>query len=262
MADCSPSNTPFVRGPQGPRGLSGLKGPQGPPGIKGDRGLRGEEGPEGQLGPQGSQGDFGGPPGAQGDPGTDGTDGTDGADGAQGATGSQGAQGATGSQGAQGATGVQGAQGQTGPQGSQGAQGETIETLLARVIVDAGVVGAPSTLTSSTFTVVVGSTSLVEFFVSIADVQLSQAPDASALADLFLRDTDTVTDYKLERYYLTGNASGNPAWTGTVGRASNGRRILTLTAGTHHYSLVSTLSAGSCTFTYPLVITAKNLGPP
>lgn len=256
MADCSPSNTPFVRGPQGPRGLSGLKGPQGPPGVKGDRGLRGEEGPFGPQGSQGAQGDFGGPPGPQGDPGTDGTDG---ADGAQGATGAQGVTGAQGATGTQGATGVQGAQGQTGPQGVTGAQGQTVETLLARVINDAGSVGAPATLTGSSFSVTVSSTSLVEFFVTIADVELANPLDSSVTADLYLRNTDTVTDYQLEHFFFFGNATGNPAFFGQTGRGSASRRILTLTAGTYNYALIAT---GSATFNYPLVITAKNLGPP
>lgn len=410
MADCSPSNTPFVRGPQGPRGMTGLKGPQGPPGIKGDRGLRGDEGPQGETGVQGPQGDFGGPQGsqgAQGDTGAQGATGAQGITGAQGAqgvagTGAQGSQGAQGNNGGtaaegarvtkstntvlaastptvlswntvirndnavyaggsptkltatsggwyalsasvtwaaatavipnaywrltarkggttivgkdeffdappldifsldnrineliylsageyieilaetndtarntissvtessplfslaltQGVTGNQGAQGSTGV---QGAQGSATDTRLAYLAVDVGSLGGAGTLPSSTFSVTVTGTTLVEFFVNISGVNLSSSFDTTQSADLFLRDTDTVTDYILEHYVTGVAANGTPSANGTITRGGCGRRLLTLAAGTHHYSLVAT---GVGTFTYPLVLTAKNLGAP
>ena len=103
MAECTPSPTPFVRGPQGPSGTKGSAGPQGPPGTEGDRGPRGQQG---DIGLQGPAGAGGGAQGAQGDPG------------GTGSQGSQGAQGPAGS-GAQGAQGPQGEPGEAGGTGGE-----------------------------------------------------------------------------------------------------------------------------------------------
>lgn len=214
MADCSPSNTPFVRGPQGPRGISGLKGPQGPPGVKGDRGLRGDTGDQGSQGSQGPQGDFGGPPGAQG------AQGSTGAQGAQGSTGAQGAQGSTGSQGAQGSTGVQGSQGSQGAQGVQG----NISYTKAMAQRTSGNVGAGGLADVAGLTVTFITTAS-----HIVEARFHGMYSVLALTFITVVISVDGTEYSFSPAGIVNGSGGDTisAWTGECGWAG------TLAAGTH-----------------------------
>lgn len=126
--------------------------------------------------------------------------------------------------------------------------------------------GSPVDLPSSTFSFTLTGTRSVCFDISIFRALLSMGqPDSSMQARLLLLDTDTSTTYDVQGYYLFGNASGNPAWVGVTDFGGNGKAIISLAAGTHHFKLQVIVDSGtgatSVNFTYPLNIVVTDVGP-
>lgn len=262
------------QGPQGNVG-SGVQGPQGTnPGVQGPQGFQGFQGFQGPglqglQGFQGIQGLQGTNPGVQGPQGLQGFQGIDGF-GPQGFQGIQGLQGTN--PGVQGPQGFQGFQG-NGPQGFQGAIGAQGEGgLLGFQAQDIGglSISAASGLTDlplSTISFVLPATTLVEFDVSIFSNDMSMAqPDSGLAGRVILFDVGNAISYNLVRESMSGNASGAPSWIGNNDQGVRGRRLLTLAAGAYTFRLQAIVDSGTglttFNFTYPLVFTAKNYGPP
>lgn len=255
----------------------------------------GTPGPRGALGPQGFQGEngaFGGPQGAQGTQGNQGNDGIQGFQGTgiqgfQGSLGSQGNQGNIGTQGLQGfqGLGIQGPQGTNpgvqGPQGLQGFQGSGAQGfqgfqgsggLLGFQAQDVGTlsISAGSGLTDlplSVISFVLPAATLVEFDVSIfSNVMSMGQPDSSMSGRVILNDVTNAVSYDMVQEAMSGNASGAPNWVGVNDQGVRGRRLLTLAAGSYTFKLQTIIDSGTglttFNFTYPLVFTAKNYGPP
>lgn len=276
-----PSGTVGPRGADGTPGSPGAQGPQGTnPGVQGPQGSQGRQGFQG-FGIQGPQGTN---PGVQGPQGLLGTQGSQGNQGFTGAQGTQGLQGPQGNQGFQG-SGVQGIQGfqgtNPGVQGPQGFQGSGVQGfqgfqgsggLLGFQAQDVGTlsISAASGLVDlplSVISFVLPATTLVEFDVSIFSNDMSMGqPDSGMAGRVILNDVTNAVSYDLVRESMSGNASGAPNWVGDNDQGVRGRRLLTLVAGSYTFKLQSIVDSGTgattFNFTYPLVFTAKNYGPP
>lgn len=271
-----PTGAPGVQGPQGTNpGVQGAQGLQGMQGLQGNQGF-GIQGPQGQgpqglQGLQGSQGNQGfGIQGPQGtNPGVQGPQGNQGLQGFQG-FGTQGPQGTNpGVQGPQGPAGVQGFQG-AGSQGFQGFQGAG--SLLGFQAQDVGTLSiSPASgvtdLPSSAIGFTLPATTLVEFDLSIFSNDMSMGqPDSGMAGRVLLHDITNAVTYDLVRESMSGNASGAPNWVGDNDQGVRGRRLLTLVAGSYSFNIQSVVDSGTglttFNFTYPLVFTAKDYGPP
>ncbi len=107
----------------------------------------------------------------------------------------------------------------------------------------------------------------MEFDVSIFSNDMSMGqPDSGMAGRVILFDITNSISYDLVRESMSGNASGAPNWVGDNDQGVRGRRLLTLAAGSYTFKLQSIVDSGSglttFNFTYPLVFTAKNYGPP
>jgi hypothetical protein len=114
---------------------------------------------------------------------------------------------------------------------------------------------------------VLGSPTLVEFDLSIFSNDMSMAqPDSGMAGRVILRDIGNAISYDMVRESMSGNASGAPSWIGDNDQGVRGRRLLTLAAGAYTFNIQAVVDSGTglttFNFTYPLVFTAKNYGPP
>jgi hypothetical protein len=91
-------------------------------------------------------------------------------------------------------------------------------------------------------------------------------PDSGFSGRTLLRDVGNAITYNLVQHVNAGATGGAGSWTGTIDAGVSGRRLLTLAAGSYTFKLQAVCDSGTgldtLNYTYPLVFTVKDYGPP
>jgi hypothetical protein len=111
------------------------------------------------------------------------------------------------------------------------------------------------------------ATTVVEFDVTIFSNAMSQGqPDSGFSGRTILHDIGNAVSYDLVQHTNACSTAGTGSWTGTIDAGVSGRRMLTLPAGSYTFNLQAICDSGTgldtLNYTYPLVFTVKNYGPP
>lgn len=120
--------------------------------------------------------------------------------------------------------------------------------------------GSATPLPNSDFSFSLSALSVVAVDVCLFQEAGSQAPDSSTSCTFAIENTDSLVSIDAWLDQVQGNASGNPAWSGTIGFPGVKRTLLTLAAGDYNFRITARVSAGAFTLTYPLSIIVTLVG--
>jgi len=247
---------------RGPKGVVGAKGINGINGIDGkNSSSAGSTGPQGVAGPIGPRGEPGiagavGPTGPVGAMGPIGGSGTPGANGAAGVAGSAGAQGSPGANGAPGSTGSTGGIGLTGATGPSGAAGPS-NAFQGGITFAANIQGVAST---SQVSDAFGTLAAGKSYVFRVQIRSYNAAQLLLTYPLALNVSAQGASPTISFSYSVANGS---RWVSAAKREEvtvfadisiDGTTVVS------SYSLLATITCGTNTTSFPLVLDGNFLG--
>jgi hypothetical protein len=145
--------------------------------------------------------------------------------------------------------------------GGGGAANGTILVVLNQPTGNLSPGGSPTTLPNSNFSFVLTQTQTVAIDICLYSEAGTQSPDAGVSCSFFIKNTNTLVSTPAWIDSLSGNASGNPAWTGTITFPGIKRVLMSLNAGTHSFQITAQVGgSGSFVLNYPLSVIVTLVG--